>query len=823
MANSEEKKPAPRKRGFLVALGVILLLLAAGQVVGDLCERFPPTDALTKLLHGDRIGARAVWRGVPASLTIRDWLFGAFLVTGTAWILIQRRSIAKFMKEMHTGVTLVILSTTAVALGVLVPQIDGFEDPQTRVAAEDTATWRDQYASFRFAEGYFFYHLLHPYGLGMPKGEIPEQALKGLETFGRRYGDDERKNREEMMHAAFSGPQVSDAIEQFCARHESLMRTAFKVCTFLDFNRTYKSNWFACLLTLLFTSVALSAFRDSIRRWMTLQKIGFFVAHVGIMVLLLGGLVSKLTVDRGILNLDLNDPAPHDTYQRLFNQSQEARMPFAVQLENFGRKDWKQVEVYFSDDKFAARVPQYTLWPDRTFDLDYPEDDLLRAHPRLRIHVKSLCDNVQVGEPFVREVFDPSKPGDVNPIAELELAAHDENGATHRERTHLSPKDPRIYLEPSLGYRLRVAYGAGIEQSPASLFPAPGEETLGTIEFSVDGKSQGQPEPVPFKLGQVFELPGGWKAKIDRVTANFGFDPNTQREIPDTRPLADQPPERPAIWVDITSPEGKTAKRFLLDGIDWREQGMQASQALSQVFARFDWDRWKAPGAPRYVVHWSATSKPVLIGEDGSQREVKLGESINFPKGAPAKILQLVQKAEFDANLKFLPRKVTADGFDESFYANDPVGAEIEVIRNPGTPEEQRDELTLATSDLYDTWRSPDGKLAVHFLVNDKMLPYEWRSVLAIVERDDEGKPYRVPLGPKKNREIRVNDYFRYRGYRFFQTNANAEFPTYSGIGVVWDPGIEIVLLGMYTIIAGTVLAFIVRPIVRSREKKAAL
>jgi hypothetical protein len=65
-----------------------------------------------------------------------------------------------------------------------------------------------------------------------------------------------------------------------------------------------------------------------------------------------------------------------------------------------------------------------------------------------------------------------------------------------------------------------------------------------------------------------------------------------------------------------------------------------------------------------------------------------------------------------------------------------------------------------------------------------------------------------------------VNDYFEYRGFRFFQTNADPSAPTYSGIGIVYDPGIPTVLLGMYTVIAGTILAFVVRPIVQSRKQR---
>ena len=107
----------------------------------------------------------------------------------------------------------------------------------------------------------------------------------------------------------------------------------------------------------------------------------------------------------------------------------------------------------------------------------------------------------------------------------------------------------------------------------------------------------------------------------------------------------------------------------------------------------------------------------------------------------------------------------------------------------------------------------------LRFLENTEMLPFEWRSVLSIIEHDNAGRPYEVPLGSEREREIRVNDYFYYRGYRFFQTNAAPEAPTYSGIGVVYDPAIPIVLLGMYAIIAGATIAFLVRPIVKGKGR----
>ena len=237
------------------------------------------------------------------------------------------------------------------------------------------------------------------------------------------------------------------------------------------------------------------------------------------------------------------------------------------------------------------------------------------------------------------------------------------------------------------------------------------------------------------------------------------------------------------------------------------------------------------------------------------------------------RVEQLLTNAHAEKDIEFLPRRVGTDGFDESFYSRDPRGLELEIKLEPGTPEETTEVVRLATTTRESTsfanhWLSPDQRFYVHFFENDRVFPFEWRSVLSIYEDDPErrwhlysgqdgrlletlsaeesqryeaqlgvqarqvadqdgdrvpefiGPLRRVELGSERDREIRVNDYFEHRGYRFFQTNADPSAPTYSGIGVVYDPGIPTVLLGMYTVIAGTILAFVVRPIVQSRKQR---
>src|SRR5206468_7529417 len=144
----------------------------------------------------------------------------------------------------------------------------------------------------------------------------------------------------------------------------------------------------------------------------------------------------------------------------------------------------------------------------------------------------------------------------------------------------------------------------------------------------------------------------------------------------------------------------------------------------------------------------------------------------------------------------------------------DPMGLEVEVTTDPGTGTESREVVRMASSDvsLADSWTSRGSRFWLRFYGNDKALPFEWRSVLSVWKRDAGARWSQVDVGPEREREIRVNDYFFYKGYRFFQTNAIPEMPTYSGIGVVYDPGIPVVLMGMYLTIVGAVLAFVVRP-----------
>lgn len=68
---------------------------------------------------------------------------------------------------------------------------------------------------------------------------------------------------------------------------------------------------------------------------------------------------------------------------------------------------------------------------------------------------------------------------------------------------------------------------------------------------------------------------------------------------------------------------------------------------------------------------------------------------------------------------------------------------------------------------------------------------------------------------------VAVNDSLFYGGYRFYQSNFRREDPTYSGLLVVWDPGLPVAYAGFVMVALGVAWSFYVRPWLRGRAARA--
>ncbi len=100
------------------------------------------------------------------------------------------------------------------------------------------------------------------------------------------------------------------------------------------------------------------------------------------------------------------------------------------------------------------------------------------------------------------------------------------------------------------------------------------------------------------------------------------------------------------------------------------------------------------------------------------------------------------------------------------------------------------------------------------------------RYVAVFRQRDTEAKNYYSTLSVLKDgqvaetRQIFVNEPFSFGGYTFYQANFDPKNLRYSGIDVVRDPGLWLVILGLVTMLFGVLQIFYLRA-VGSRRKEA--
>src|SRR5258705_2724830 len=625
----DSRAPKPFRWGFATAAAAILVLICIGHAAGTALSEFGPEDASGPFafLHGMRA---------------KDWLFVAFAISSAVFLWLQRASVLRFFRSMHVGVSLVALSGIAIVVGVLVPQIDNFEDPTERVpsladiapetvesylaspkrqADEDLRLrpddnpilaklppeqavrvkgWRAQYEAFRWAEGSFLYHLTHPYGIGMPKSPLPPQVESGLTKFGERYGEEERGNREIEMKAAFSGREKTAEIGQLIGRHETGIRRAFQVCTALHLNRAYKSSWFTSLLALLGIGIFFNTFRTSADRLLSMKKVGFLTVHLGVMTILVGGFISRHRTDRGILHLDVTE-GPTDTYWAYGSSDKKMKMPFAIKADRFARKDWPTLEVAFNGDQFRSRLPEYTLWPGFEKDLDFETGADGVRRPRIHLEVLSLASRANVGMPRFFDAEKRDDPKGEGPLAELtvEIGGEDKPALLKPD----FPSRDTLY-DPAWKFRVRAAYGADGSAVFRDL-EAEDAKRLGYLHVRSAAAGGVDSDSVPFRLGEKIQVAGGYTVEVQEATANFQLDPSGKGEIRDARPLAEQYPRSPAVWVNITRADGaEPEKRLLLEALDWEAHGRQKKFTHADLVLQLEWERWTSPGPPRVLLLW---------------------------------------------------------------------------------------------------------------------------------------------------------------------------------------------------------------------------
>lgn len=775
---------------------------------------------------------------------------GSGILAGGSFLALSARRIVEFFLSIRVGIAVLVFFALGSVASVLVHPRDpdryldrGPED-QERMHRED----------FAWATGYFLYHLSRPYGIGMPRFEVPSEAEKGLRRIAAQYGARVANQERSGMRTALNGQVRGDEIRDFIARNRTSLDRAYNVCRFLQLNGTrsgkgaWTSDWFTALMILLFAVVLTNTFRRGIARavaqgdpgtfgflpalpaallWdlrslFSLQRIGFLVTHLGVLTSLAGGLLSKATEERGVVKLSV-DPVreliPRESYRfQLYSGGVRTFDPtFAVRLAAF-RADYRDnLEIQFLDSPSKARtIPRYRFfeaWKGRSIGLEFDENGegnpktivrVLDHYPRADVRLELEERGPQESPRHALEAAGPALRVGFAMGAEGRLV--DAGGA------YLFPGDTELsQLYDLPGIRIRLETVANEEAQSERLAASFEGEALGRLGVVVGDDAVTPAVSGDIAVGRefAFDTPQGQATiKILRALPDARLSPSAAGSLePQFANLSpeDVPPLHPGIQCLVTPPRGREGTAWFYenprDAIGGADGAIHVGGARVRVFLL--WDRWRSPARVRYrlVTGPGLPLKFVKVGTSSAE-EIRIGQAIPLDGGT---LLRVEARAD---RPKLVPVVTPVAGdrdADKVFFdTSRPPAARIEVEGPEG-----RAEFTLAATELADE-AVYGGRLKLRFFENTFELPREWKSKLEFLEPDAEGKEWVV----KSTQTIRVNDYAKYRGYRFFQTDANHQLPGYSGVGVVKDDGIELVLVGLYAVVFGVAYVFLVKPLV---------
>jgi hypothetical protein len=766
------------------------------------------------------------------------------VAAGIIFLLISWRRVMEFFLSIRVGIAILVFFTLGSIAAVLVhprepEKYNHLPGDKQEVAHRDDFFW---------ATGYFLYHCLHPYGFGMPDAQAPASARENLQRVALRFGERLAKQEESGMKTAMSGQLRAQEIKEFIARNRSLLNTLYDICRFTQLNGTatgkgaWSSDWFAALMGLLFLIVLTNTFRRGIARaiaqgspglgflpvlpsallWdlktlVTLGRIGFFTTHLGVLTSLVGGFHSRLTERRGIVQLSIfpeRENQPIESYRYMtysgeplfFGSPSDA---FAVRLSNF-RADYRDtLEVRFLQDPPPRTVPRFShfeLWKGRQFGLEY--DERGKGDPKTIVRVLEHWPRATV-DLDLAERTEGEAPTSLLESAGAALRVAFDYRGMQQSGFLVSGLEGLSIFDSTPGLRVRYEAAAS-EQEQIRKLEAPFEgDRYGTLQIITSDNTARAAATGEIARGSsfTFKTPeGDATVKILRALPDARLIPTPGGELQPA--FADVPPEDraplyPGVELDIYNPKGeRVLRRWYYENETHSIHNDNNIFDIGGTRAKFviRWDHWRSPARERYRIV-SAPGRPLMVtrvGESGA-REVKLQEIVKLSNGLSFIVMRRAENPKLVPVIQQKPGAVDDEGY---FFDNSPPAARIEVDGPEG-----KQQFLIAASDFADV-ATYAHRIQIRIFENDMEMPREWKSKLEFLKPDLAAKTWKVV----DTQTIRVNDYAYFQGYRFFQTDANKQLPGYSGVGVVYDPGIETVITGLWAVVIGVAYVFFVKP-----------
>jgi len=662
------------------------------------------------------------------------------------------------LKSVRTAVVLLVLLSASCTLGTLTVQ-------RAHVGAADEDEFRQ---TLCFAWAHLLVKIAHPWPRGV---ELPQEHADHLERMAVAFGADVADEEREATLKGLRAAEDEAAARELASRGEGFFGGLYRLANALRLTDLFAAWWFLGLFYLLSANLMVGAV---LRRKFSVRNLGFQGTHLGLVLIVAGATVGAFRGSRGVLPLNVGESSA-----RFILRDPMGAQPlgFSVRLDRFETSYHEDLSIealstaaLHAGGHHGVQGPRLThsvkLEQGKTFTLTDP--DSLQAWD---VTLEEIAEGSALTRGFLH-TDDPETPAAV--LFELR-----EPGADVPTRAWVSENDP-VHIHPQNRYKLRVRQGELPSAGTAVTTGCPPGGSLGSFVLEREG---GDTLVAPVKVGETVAH-GGLSVTFQEVVPDFRVGKDDSR--------ATDFPRNPALRARIEGGDGH-AGDFLLFA-DPRLQGF-TQLPWEGYDATFDFDYWCAPTGTRIqlVVGQAGTAGVAIEAEQTQQRTVVEGETIELPgAGGSVSISEILPHASAETVLEPGP------------------GATALKIRIDGPEGSDRRWLLSNTADGAMAIRSEDSAgFALLLADNTERPPRDWRSHLSFLEEGDV----------QASGVVEVNQPMNHAGYRFFQSDADARRPDYSGLQVVRDPAWPLVKTGLWLLLLGIGWCFYIQPLVDRRRK----
>ena len=463
--------------------------------------------------------------------------------------------------------------------------------------------------------------------------------------------------------------------------------------------------------------------------------------------------------------------------------------------------------------------PKERLFEGKEMVFDWGEVDGKRV-PWLRMKV---LEHAPKSKPRL-QLKEAEEGESTMPIAKFAILGPSPDGHEEDQQVVADTGDehPALITDSHTGMRMRMLAVADEDAARERLLSEERDRRYGELRLPPTAAGE-EPQLMDLRPGArgSFHVAGRpYVVEVLDLLPNFqDFMAVQQGTLAALPPVEESEPLLPAVRVKIVDDAGDEELRWIL-----QVQMPRDDYRFREFDPLFLWDPWRAPARERLILF--AVGDELMLGTCGDPDSLR-------PIGA-GDLVALGDDHQLRLEEGFA-RGTWLDAYDpvedtDFFVGNPPsIRLQVETLarETPSGPTTTRTEEFVFFGALDGPrgqthpvqYVGPDGAERVVILrfredTDPGQLPVEWQSRLSIMRAGPGGQPQQVATG-----DIRVNDYFFHDGFRFFQTSHDPADPRYSGIGVVYDPGIEAVLAGFYMVMFGTMWVFLIQPLLTRKHR----